>query len=160
MQEASTSLGAGANLTTESVPRRQYIVDSSALIDGRLPDICAAGFVDGVLIVPDFVRRELRGVAADPLKNERGQRGLLALKRLEAGNDVHACDIDFAHLVSVDDRIIAFAKRRGATVITSDQRLGRVAHTHGVAVMNLYWLAYAMQPPVFPGQRIHLRIID
>ena len=159
------SLGATGRLpvSTPSGGRRAKLVDTSALIDGRLLDVCRSGFVEGTLVVPQFVLYELQGLAdaGDDDRRMRGRRGLDVLASLQrsAGVALEVTDIDYPAIQAVDAKLVALAKDRGASLITVDGNLGRVAEVQGVTVMNLHTLADDLRPPVIPGERLDVRVV-
>jgi len=148
---SSPSSGAGAR-----------VVDTSALIDGRLLDVCRAGFLDGTLVVPRFILYELQGLAdaEDPERRSRGRRGLDVLGGLQrsAGVAIEVADTDHPEIDSVDAKLVALARERGCALITVDGNLGRVAEVQGVRALNLHALAETLRPPVLPGDRLAVQI--
>jgi uncharacterized protein YacL len=159
------SLGATGRLpvTTPAGGRRTKVVDTSALIDGRLIDVCRTGFVEGTLVVPQFVLYELQGLAdaGDDDRRMRGRRGLDVLTTLQrsAGVALEVTDSDYPGIDAVDAKLVAMAKDRGASLITVDGNLGRVAEVQGVSVLNLHTLADILRPPVIPGDRLDVRVL-
>jgi uncharacterized protein YacL len=139
------------------------IVDTSVIIDGRIADICEAHFLDGTLIVPNFVLRELQMVAdsADPLKRQRGRRGLEVLQRLQKMShiDVQVVEDDFPQIAEVDLKLIELAKRFDSKIITNDFNLNKVATVHGLEVLNVNQLANALKPVVLPGESMRVFIL-
>ncbi len=141
------------------------ILDTSVLIDGRIAEILKTGFLPGLLVIPQCVVHELQLVAdsSDPLKRNKGRRGLEILNNLEGTipNPIHFYD-DSAFdtsKVSVDDIIIEIAKELGGEVVTTDYNLNRVASINKVTVLNVNELANAVKPMVIPGERLTLTII-
>ncbi len=138
------------------------LVDTSVIIDGRLADVCAAGFIDGPLVVPQFVLQELQQIAdsGDALKRNRGKRGFDVLQRLQRmpGVKVEITDADFPHVREVDRKLIELAKVLRGKVVTNDYNLNKVAEVSGVAVLNVNELANGLRPVVLPGEimRVHL----
>lgn len=159
------SLGATGRLpvSTTSGGRRAKLVDTSALIDGRLVDVCRSGFVEGTLVVPQFVLYELQGLAdsSDEERRIRGRRGLDVLAALQrsAGVALEVTELDYPEVQAVDAKLVAMAKDRGAGLITVDGNLGRVAEVQGVTVLNLHVLSDHLRPPVVPGDRLEVRVI-
>ncbi|HUK31931.1 MAG TPA: PIN domain-containing protein [Candidatus Acidoferrum sp.] len=139
------------------------VVDTSVIIDGRIADICEAHFLDGTLIVPNFVLRELQMVAdsADPLKRQRGRRGLEVLQRLQKMShiDVQVVEDDFPQIAEVDLKLIELAKRFDSKIITNDFNLNKVATVHGLEVLNVNQLANALKPVVLPGESMRVFIL-
>ncbi len=147
---------------TKNAPCNIKILDTSVIIDGRIPDICDAGFIEGVLLVPQFILNELQHIAdaSDPLKRARGRRGLDVLKRLKKHPhvEVEITDRDFPRIKQVDSKLIALAKELGATILTNDYNLNKVAQIQGVNVLNVNQLADAVKPIVLPGENIKVSI--
>ncbi len=138
------------------------VVDTSAIIDGRLADVVASGFLLADLLVPRFVLDELRRVAdsSDPLKRQRGRYGLEMLARIQADPSVRTLivDEDFPEQTDVDAKVLALARTRGAALLTNDFNLNRVAGVEDVRVLNLNALAQAVRTNALPGERLDLRI--
>jgi uncharacterized protein YacL len=139
------------------------LVDSSALVDGRLVEVARAGFLEGTLVVPTFVLGELQRLAdsGDPQVRRRGRRGLDLLRVLqdEALVLVEITDQDLPRLAEVDAKLAALARQRQAQLLTCDSGLARVAEISGVRVLNLHALAEAVRPPVLPGDRLSVRLL-
>ena len=142
---------------------REALIDTSALIDGRIADVTASGFTDFALIVPVFVLRELQhlGDAPEPLRRARGRRGLdvLAAMRADARLSVSVMDDDVPEERAVDLKLVALARRRGAALITTDFTLNKVAGIRDVVVLNVNELAHALRPVVLPGERLCVAIV-
>jgi uncharacterized protein YacL len=139
------------------------LLDTSVIIDGRIADICTAQFLDGVLLIPQFVLRELQMVAdsADPLKRQRGRRGLEILQRMQK-NEVLRVEIaedDFPQIPDVDMKLIELAKRYSAKILTNDYNLNKVATLQGIEVLNINQLANALKPVVLPGEPMRVFIL-
>lgn len=139
------------------------ILDTSAIVDGRIADICKTGFLEGELIIPRFVLRELQQVAdsQDPLKRSRGRRGLDILNRMrkEKRVTIRIVDRDFPDIRDVDAKLIKLAKIMGARVITNDFNLNKIAELEGVEVLNINELSNALKPYVLPGEELRVQII-
>jgi len=139
------------------------VFDTSVIIDGRVADICEAHFLDGVLLIPQFVLRELQLVAdsADPLKRQRGRRGLEVLQRIQKMPqlDVQIAEDDFPQVTDVDMKLIELAKRYDAKIITNDYNLNKVATLQGLEVLNVNQLANALKPVVLPGESMRVFIL-
>ena len=143
--------------------RRFKILDTSVIIDGRIADVCETGFVDGTLVVPQFVLKELQLVAdsSDSLKRNRGRRGLEILQRIQkmAGVDVHVSDIDFPAVKEVDLKLIELARTMPGKIVTNDFNLNKVAQLRGVEVLNVNELANSLKPVVLPGEIMKVFIL-
>ena len=143
--------------------KSQKILDTSVIIDGRIADIAETGFLDGVLIIPQFVLRELQLVAdsADPLKRNRGRRGLDILQRVQkiATVQVQIVEDDYPAIREVDLKLIELAKEIEAKIITNDFNLNKVAQLQGVEVLNINELANALKPIVLPGEAMRVFIL-
>lgn len=139
------------------------LVDTSALIDGRLVDVCRSGFLEGTLVVPRFVLYELQGLAdaEDEQRRGRGRRGLDVLAALQrsSGVAVEVTDHDHPDVESVDAKLVSMARERGAGLLTVDGNLGRVAEVQGVKVLNLHTLADDLRPPVLPGDDLEVHVL-
>jgi uncharacterized protein YacL len=147
-----------------SEPRRRYrILDTSVIIDGRIADICETGFMDGTLVVPQFVLKELQQVAdsADSLRRARGRRGLDILQRIQkmAGLDVVISDADFPDVKEVDLKLIELARSLQGKIVTNDFNLNKVAQLRGVEVLNINELANSLKPVVLPGETMKVFIL-
>lgn len=139
------------------------ILDTSVIIDGRIADISATGFLEGILVVPQFVLTELQHIAdsSDTLKRTKGRRGLDVLRRLQTddGPGILITDADFAEVAEVDLKLVHLAKDMNGLVVTNDFNLNKVADLHGVAVLNINDLANAVKPVVIPGEDMHVVVI-
>ncbi len=138
------------------------ILDTSVIIDGRISDICKTGFIEGTLIIPEFVLKELRHIAdsSDSLKRNRGRRGLDILNALQKDElvDVHIESKDYGDL-EVDVKLLKLAKDLGGKVLTNDFNLNKVAEFQGVEVLNINELANAVKPVVLPGEEMTVMIV-
>jgi uncharacterized protein YacL len=139
------------------------ILDTSVIIDGRIADIAETGFLDGVLIIPQFVLRELQLVAdsADSMKRNRGRRGLDILQRVQKMPhlNVQIVEEDFPQVRDVDMKLIELAKLYGCRIVTNDFNLNKVAQLHGVDVLNINELANSLKPIVLPGETMRVFIL-
>ena len=139
------------------------ILDTSVIIDGRIADIAETGFLDGVLVIPQFVLRELQLVAdsADSMKRNRGRRGLDILQRIQkmAHLNVQIVEDDFPQVREVDMKLIELAKVYDCKIVTNDFNLNKVAQLHGVEVLNINELANALKPIVLPGETMRVFIL-
>ena len=144
---------------------RPLVIDSSALIDGRIADLVETRVIDSQLVVPQFVLREVQDVAdsGDKMRRTRGRRGLEVLSKLQSNPraDIHVRDTadDNGQGMSVDQRLVDLAKRIGGRVVTNDFNLNKVASVQGVEVVNLNDVANALKPRYLPGERLRLRIL-
>ncbi len=143
--------------------RSYKILDTSVIIDGRIMDICDTGFIEGTLVVPQFVLRELQQVAdsPDPLKRQRGRRGLDILQRLQKSSTVSVMvsELDFPEIKDVDSKLIELAKQLDAKIITNDFNLNKVAQLHRISVLNINELSNALKPVVLPGETMKVFIL-
>jgi uncharacterized protein YacL len=139
------------------------ILDTSVIIDGRISDIAETGFLDGVIVIPQFVLRELQMVAdsADSMKRNRGRRGLDILQRLQkvASLNIQIVEDDFPAVREVDLKLIELAKVYEGKIITNDFNLNKVAQLQGVDVLNINELANALKPIVLPGEIMHVFVL-
>jgi uncharacterized protein YacL len=139
------------------------ILDTSVIIDGRIADIAETGFLDGIVVIPQFVLRELQLVAdsADSMKRNRGRRGLDILQRIQKMPDltVQILEDDFPQIRDVDMKLIELAKTYDCKVVTNDFNLNKVAQLHGVDVLNINELANALKPIVLPGETMRVFIL-
>jgi uncharacterized protein YacL len=145
-------------------PMRRYkILDTSVIIDGRIADVCETGFVDGTLVIPQFVLKELQLVAdsSDGLKRNRGRRGLDILQKIQkmAGVEVVISDVDFPEIREVDLKLIELARTLQGKIITNDFNLNKVAQLRGVEVLNVNDLANSLKPVVLPGEIMKVFIL-
>jgi uncharacterized protein YacL len=139
------------------------ILDTSVIIDGRIADIADTGFLDGILVIPQFVLRELQLVAdsADSMKRNRGRRGLDILQRVQKmpNLNVQILEDDFPNIREVDMKLIELAKAYDCKIITNDFNLNKVAQLHGVEVLNINELANSLKPSVLPGETMRVFIL-
>ncbi len=142
----------------------QILVDSSAIIDGRIAEIVESGFLFGTLVVPRFVLDEVQKIAdsSDTLRRNRGRRGLEILTRMQKDSPtpVVIVDDDAPEVVEVDAKLVALAKRFSRAVLTNDFNLNRVAELQGVRVLNVNSLANAVKPALLPGEDLRVRVIQ
>jgi uncharacterized protein YacL len=139
------------------------ILDTSVIIDGRIADICDTGFIEGILVIPNFVLNELQMIAdsADSIKRNRGRRGLDILNKMQKDQSimVKITDMDFADINEVDAKLVKLAKIMNAKVVTNDFNLNKVAEFHGVPVLNINQLSNALKPVVLPGEEMRVALI-
>jgi uncharacterized protein YacL len=151
---------AGAEVS--ALPR--ILVDTSAIIDGRIADIAESGFLYGVLEVPRFVLDEVQRLAdsADSMRRTRGRRGLEILGRMRKGEatPVQVIDEDVPGTPEVDSKLVALARKNGRAILTNDLNLNRIADLQGVRVLNVNSLANAVKPALLPGEDLRVRVIQ
>ncbi len=145
-------------------PERHYkILDTSVIIDGRIADLCDTGFIDGTLVIPQFVLKELQLVAdsSDSMKRNRGRRGLDILQKIQkmSGLAVVISDVDFPDVREVDLKLIELARTLHGKIVTNDFNLNKVAQLRGVDVLNINELANALKPVVLPGEIMKVFIL-
>ncbi len=144
----------------EATPK---ILDTSVIIDGRISDIIKTGFIEGSIILPEFVLEELRHIAdsSDALKRNRGRRGLDILNRIQKDRviDVQITDKDFDDVDEVDMKLLKLAQHMNGKVVTNDYNLNKVAEIHGVEVLNINELANSLKPIVLPGEDMLVTVI-
>jgi uncharacterized protein YacL len=148
----------------DSARLHQYkVLDTSVIIDGRIADICETGFLEGTLVVPQFVLRELQQVAdsSDSLKRNRGRRGLDILQKMQkiAHVTVQIVETDFPEVREVDLKLIELARRMSGKIVTNDFNLNKVAQLRGVPVLNINELANSLKPVVLPGEVMRVFVI-
>ena len=155
------SLGDGDSEPGSNGGSSSTLVDTSAIIDGRIGDIVRTGFLAGELVVPEFVLKELQQVAdsADPLKRARGRRGLQVVQDLRSDVKVATPDVDFPQVPDVDAKLLKLAKERNLPILTTDFNLNRLAQIQDVQVLNVNDLANALKPAVLPGERLDVLLI-
>jgi uncharacterized protein YacL len=143
---------------------QQVVVDTSAVIDGRIVDIGRTGFILGSLVVPRFVLDELQRIADSPdaMRRNRGRRGLEMLQALQkdAISPVEISEETYPEIGEVDAKLIAFARDHGAAILTNDFNLNRVAELQGIGVLNINELANAVKAVLHPGEELNVRIIQ
>jgi uncharacterized protein YacL len=154
----------GGVFGSEKMPKHSFkILDTSVIIDGRIADIAETGFMDGSLVIPQFVLRELQLVAdsGDSMKRNRGRRGLDILQRIQKMSELHIqiVEEDFPHIREVDMKLIELAKLYDCKIVTNDFNLNKVAQLHGVEVLNINELANALKPVVLPGETMRVFIL-
>lgn len=139
------------------------LIDTSVIIDGRIADVCEAGFLEGPFIIPQFILQELQHIAdsSDSLRRARGRRGLDILHRIQKMSNitVKIIDEDLPKIKEVDAKLVALARLMGAKIITNDFNLNKVAALQGVTVLNLNELANALKPVVLPGETMNIFVV-
>ncbi len=139
------------------------ILDTSAIIDGRIMDVCKTDFFQARLVVPRFVLKELQTLSdsKDAIKRERGRRGMEILRQMQKDTsiDVKVHEDDFPDIADVDDKLLHLAKRIEARICTTDFNLNRNAGIQGIKILNINELVNAVKPVVFPGDRITIKLV-
>jgi uncharacterized protein YacL len=163
-RRAADMTGLNAMLFPRATPDRPVkLVDTSSLVDGRIADLAATGFIDGPLVIPEFVLRELQQIAdaTDPRKRTRGKRGFEVVQRLQRvpGLAVDVDGADVPDVKEVDEKLLALARVRGAKVITTDYNLNKRAEVVGVMVLNINDLATALKPAVVAGEPMRVHVL-
>jgi uncharacterized protein YacL len=147
----------------KSEQEKEAIIDTSAIIDGRIADVCEAGFLEGIFIIPQFILQELQHIAdsSDSLKRARGRRGLDVLHKVQKipNITVRIVDEDFPKIKEVDAKLVALAKMLSGKIITNEFNLNKVAELQGVSVLNINELASALKPVVLPGESMNVFIV-
>ncbi|MFP4978440.1 PIN/TRAM domain-containing protein [Paenibacillus sp. CN-4] len=154
----------GREPEAEERPLHEHkILDTSVIIDGRIADICKTGFIEGTIVIPEFVLEELQHIAdsSDLLKRNRGRRGLDILNKIQKELDVKVLiyEGDFEEISEVDSKLVKLAKALQGKVVTNDFNLNKVCELQGVAVLNINDLANAVKPVVLPGEEIIVQVI-
>ena len=146
-----------------SSKRNIKIMDTSAIIDGRIADMAETGFLEGELVVPEFVLRELQMVAdsQDGSKRQRGRRGLDVLQRMQGNSllTIRIVENDYPKIREVDLKLIELARDMDGKIVTNDFNLNKVAHLHNVAVLNINDLANSLKPVVLPGEKMTIMVL-
>ncbi len=139
------------------------VLDTSTIIDGRIADVCETGFIEGTLVIPQFVLYEIQHIAdhQDVVKRTRGRRGLDVLHRIQKQTFVKVVivDYDFPKLKDVDTKLIALAKKMSGKIVTNDFNLNKVAELQGVEVLNMNQLATSLRPTMLPGELLSTKIL-
>jgi uncharacterized protein YacL len=154
----------------KAMHRRQFavgqakVVDTSVIIDGRISDICKTGFVEGPLLIPRFVLKELQNIADSPdvLRRARGRRGLDIIKEMQENNhlvEIQVVEDDPEEIQEVDGKLVRVARDYGGKILTNDLNLNKVAQIEGVQVLNINDLANALKPAVLPDEQMQVRIV-
>lgn len=147
----------------QSKPENLILLDTSVIIDGRIADLVEGRFVEGILVVPRFVLRELQQIAdsPDPIKRARGRRGLEMLSRLQRhpSNEVKIHEADVPDETEVDAKLVKLARMLGAKLYTNDYNLGKIAELQSVSHLNIHELANSLKQVILPGETFSLRIV-
>ncbi|WP_438348946.1 PIN/TRAM domain-containing protein [Paenibacillus sp. FA6] len=150
-------------LSDERKLEEHKILDTSVIIDGRIADICKTGFIEGTIVIPEFVLEELQHIAdsSDLLKRNRGRRGLDILNKIQKELDIKVLiyEGDFEEISEVDSKLVKLAKVLKGKVVTNDYNLNKVCELQGVSVLNINDLANAVKPVVLPGEEIMVQVI-
>lgn len=159
-----TAVGEGYNLPSNQLEEGVILLDTSVIIDGRITDISKTGFVRSTLLIPSFILRELQHIAdsADPLRRNRGRRGLdvLTILQEEAPIPVRITDMDAPEAREADSKLVVLAKQLHCPIMTNDYNLNRVAELQGVTVMNINDLANAVKAAHLPGEDLVVKVIQ
>ncbi|MEW6088630.1 MAG: PIN domain-containing protein [bacterium] len=158
-----TILGSNIIIGSKDQMLNYKILDTNVIIDGRIADIVESGFLEGTLVIPQFVLNELHHIAdsADNLKRNRGRRGLEILNKIQKKQNlkVEISNKNFPEIQEVDEKLVALAKSLSCPVVTNDYNLNKIAELQGVMVLNINDLANAVKPIVLPGETMRVRII-
>ena len=158
------SMGSKMPARAKGESERRVLVDTSAIIDGRISDIAKTGFLGATLVVPRFVLNELQFVSdsADSLRRQRGRRGLDVLGELQESKEVNVVisDIDVEGVREVDDRLVLLGRQMNSPILTNDFNLNRVAELQGVKVLNINDLANAVKVIILPGETLQIAVIQ
>jgi uncharacterized protein YacL len=142
---------------------KRKILDTSVIIDGRIADIFETGFLEGPMLIPQFVLKELQAIADSPdsVKRNRGRRGLSILRKMQKKTDisVEIWEQDFPGIREVDSKLMELAKHLNAKIVTNDYNLNKVAQLRGVEILNINELANALKPVVLPGEQMNVKIL-
>ena len=153
-----------ADSPTHTSPNNRILVDTSAIIDGRIADLGLSGFIRGTLVIPGFVLDELRHIAdsSDSLRRTRGRKGLevLAKLRRETNVPIQILDAELRNGTEVDSQLVKLAKSMKSPILTTDFNLNRVAELQGIQVLNVNELANALKPMVLPGEDLTVNIVQ
>lgn len=143
-----------------SIPK---ILDTSVIIDGRIADICKTGFIEGPLVIPEFVLEELQHIAdsSDSLKRNRGRRGLDILNKIQKELDIEIIihDKKFEEVSEVDSKLLKLTQLLNGKIVTNDYNLNKVAEVQSIAVLNINELANAVKPVVLPGEEMNVQVV-
>lgn len=162
-EDISGILTCGSEWYKEKEEKGEKILDTSVIIDGRIADICETGFLEGTLVIPRFVLRELQRIAdsSDTLKRNRGRRGLDVLNKIQKKIHIKVKikETDYPDLREVDAKLVRLGKETGGKILTNDYNLNKVAELEGASVLNINELAEALKPVVLPGEEMIVHII-
>ena len=162
-QDEFTLMVPFVTLDTKGTSEELILLDTSVIIDGRISDICKTHFLSGKLILPRFVLKELQLIAdsSDPLKRNRGRRGLDVLNKIKTNPNIQVKinEMDFPEFTTVDAKLVKMGQVLNAKVFTNDFNLNKVAELQGVKVLNINELANALKPIVMPGELMQVKIL-
>jgi len=148
---------------SQSKPENLLVLDTSAIIDGRIAELIEGNFLEGTIVVPRFVLKELQFIAdsTDPTRRARGRRGLEMLGRIQRSprNEVKIHEADFREESEVDAKLVRLARALGAKLITNDYNLSKIAELQSVPHLNMHELARALKPAILPGEIFNLKIV-
>ena len=148
---------------SQSKSENLLVLDTSAIIDGRIAELIEGNFLEGTMVVPRFVLKELQFIAdsTDPIRRARGRRGLEMLSRIQrnARNEVKIHEADFREEQEVDAKLVRLARALGAKLITNDYNLSKIAELQSVPHVNIHELARALKPAILPGEIFNLKIV-
>src|ERR1041385_1394531 len=148
---------------SQSKPENLLLLDTSVIIDGRIADLIEGNFLEGTIVVPRFVLKELQFIAdsSDPIRRARGRRGLETLSRVQRNtrNEVKIHEADFPEDKEVDAKLIRLARALGAKLFTNDYNLGKIAELQFVTCVNIHELARGMKPAIVPGEVFSLKVV-
>ena len=160
----ATLVGGGSPALRDHPTLSVKVLDTSVIIDGRIEDLVQTGFVEGQLVIPEFVLGELQQIADSPdnLRRRKGRRGLDVLRALRSNPklDVQIVDTDFPEINAVDRKLIQLAKEMSADLLTTDFNLNKVAQVEDITVLNINKLANAVKPRFIPGEELEVEVID
>ena len=160
MEWSSSTKGSSGSSESDATLK---LLDTSVIIDGRIADLCETGFIEGTLIVPQFILLELQHISdsSDGLKRARGRRGLDVLNSIQKMSNitVSITEEDFPNVKEVDSKLVEYAKKIDAKIITNDLNLNKVAGIQGVKILNINELCNALKPVVLPGETIRVFVL-
>jgi uncharacterized protein YacL len=156
--------GKNSGAVEQADQESRILLDTSVIIDGRISDICKTGFVRSTIMVPNFVLLELQHIAdsSDPLRRNRGRRGMDVLKILQEDCPVPVrfTDMDVTQVRDVDSKLVALARDISSPIMTNDYNLNRIAELQGVTVLNINDLANAVKAVFLPGEELSVKIVQ
>lgn len=148
---------------SQNKPENLLLLDTSAIIDGRIAELVESNFLEGIIVVPRFILKELQQIADsnDPIRRARGRRGLETLSRIQRNrrNEVKIHEGDFPDETAVDAKLVRLAHALGAKLFTNDFNLGKIAELQSVQFVNINELANALKPVILPGESLALRVV-